>query len=291
MTPQLRQLAATQATVRPAQPDGTVPVSIVHVEGDNAVEKFDHLAVEEPLAIRITHGPLGNRQRTTISITIRTPGHDEDLAIGLLFAEGVIEEAGHVLATAQGQSRHAVRVELHPSVGVDRARLDRFGLTTSACGLCGKTAIDAVETICDGPRPGGTPIPPSIIHQLPIALRVAQPTFARTGGLHAAALFDFDGRLRSIREDVGRHNAVDKLIGAEFRAGRLPLDDRILFVSGRAGFELVQKAAIAGAPVFAAVGAPTSLAVDLARRVGISLLGFVRNGSFNIYAGPERIAL
>jgi FdhD protein len=266
-------------------------MSVVRAGSDDAAEALEHLAAEEPLAIRITFGPLRDRRRTTVSVTMRTPGHEEDLAVGFLFAEGVVTDPAQVIDVARGRSGHAVRVDLHPDSTVDLSRLDRRGLTTSACGVCGKTAIRAVETACDGPRPGGTPIAPAVIHRLPDALRAAQPTFARTGGLHAAALFDRDGRLLTVREDVGRHNAVDKLIGAEVRAGRAPLHDRILLVSGRAGFELVQKAAVAGAPVFAAIGAPTTLAVELAHRLGVTLLGFVRDGRFNIYAGPERIAL
>lgn len=154
--------------------------------------------------------------------------------------------------------------------------------------MCGKTTLDAIEAACDGPRPGGS-VSPAVIHLLPDRLRKAQPAFSRTGGLHAAALFDLNGKLLAVREDVGRHNAVDKLIGAEFRAGRTPLHDRILLVSGRASFELIQKAAMAGVPVFAAIGAPSSLAVSLAERMGITLLGFVRDQRFNIYTGMERV--
>jgi FdhD protein len=156
--------------------------------------------------------------------------------------------------------------------------------------VCGKTSLDSVEAACDGPAPGGRSISANVVHTLPEHLRAAQPGFLQTGGIHAAALFDMDGTLLAVREDVGRHNAVDKVIGAEFLAGHLPLSDRVLFVSGRAGFELVQKAAVAGVPVFAAVGAPTSLAVDLARRLGVTLLGFVREGRFNVYTGAERVA-
>ena len=159
----------------------------------------------------------------------------------------------------------------------------------SSCGLCGKTTIDGIEESCEMISPGGATIPTTVIHQLPSRLREAQPTFAQTGGLHAVALFNNVGELLAAREDVGRHNAADKLIGAECLAGRLPLAERILFVSGRASFELVQKAIMAGVPVFAAVGAPSSLAVELATRFGMTLLGFVRDGRFNIYCGAERI--
>lgn len=284
-------MTPTQIPHVPGRPIGVFPVTVVGVAGAAATERVDELAVEEPLAIRITCGPIHDRRRATISVTMRTPGHDDDLAAGLLFAEGVVTQPDQILAIEVGPAGSAVRVELHPDVAVDLARLDRRGYTSSSCGVCGKTAIEAIEAACDGPRPGGPPVPATVIHTLPTALRAAQPAFTQTGGLHAAALFDTAGNLLAVREDVGRHNAVDKLLGAEFRAGRLPLHDRVLLVSGRAGFELVQKAAVAGVPVFAAVGAPSSLAVRLARRLSVTLLGFVRDDRFNIYAGPERIAV
>jgi len=264
---------------------------IVRIVGDAESANHDQLAIEEPLAVGIAFGPIGERRRETISITMRTPGDDADLAAGFLFAEGVISRPQDILEIRSHDSGNTVSIELHPECTVDLSRLDRRGYTTSSCGVCGKTSIDAIESDCDGPRPGGRSVPPSLVHALPMRLRDAQTTFERTGGLHAAALFDLDGNLLGVREDVGRHNAVDKLIGAEFRLGRVPLDDRIILVSGRAGFELVQKAAVAGAPIFAAVGAPTSLAVELANRLGVTLLGFVRDGRFNIYAGAERIEL
>ena len=275
----------------PTPTTSAIGVAVLSVAGDVGTERADRLAVEEPLAIRIAYGPILSRRRTTISITMRTPGHDDDLAAGLLFVEGVVAHPQQILRIEKGRSENAIRVELHPEVVVDLSRLDRRGYTTSSCGVCGKTSIDSVEAACEGPRPGGAPIPAAVIHALPESLRAAQPTFAQTGGLHAAALFDCAGNLLAVREDVGRHNAVDKVLGAEFRANRVPLDGRILFVSGRASFELIQKAAVAGVPVFAAVGAPSSLAVSLAARLGVTLLGFVREGRFNIYCGPERIAV
>lgn len=264
------------------------PIQLEQVAGGRRERKADSLAVEEPLAIRISHGPLNARQRTTVSITMRTPGQDADLAAGFLYAEGVVREPQHILAIEPSLTESAIRVELHPELPIDLHHLDRRGFTTSSCGVCGKTSLDAIEAVCEGPRPGGS-VPAAVIHALPDALRAAQLTFASTGGLHAAALFDLNGTLLAVREDVGRHNAVDKLIGSEFRAGRTPLAERILLVSGRASFELVQKAAMAGVPVFAAIGAPSSLALELAERVGMTLLGFVRDQRFNIYTGPERI--
>jgi FdhD protein len=264
-------------------------VDVLAVEGCHSTERTDRLAVEEPLAIVIGFGPLRNRQRTTLSITMRTPGHDKDLAAGFLFTESVIQRLEQIIAIEAGLAHSAVQVEIHPDVEFDLGRLARRGYTSSSCGICGKISIEAVEAVCTGPATGGEPIPPDVIHALPARLRDAQAVFASTGGLHAAALFDRSGQLLAIREDVGRHNAVDKLIGAELRARRVPLTDCILLVSGRASFELIQKAAMAAAPVFAAVGAPSSLAVDLANRLGVTLLGFVREGRFNIYSGANRI--
>jgi FdhD protein len=280
---QLRELSSPQA-------DGSQTVPVIGVAGETGSERLDELAVEEPLAIRITSGPLRERNRATVSVTMRTPGADEDLAVGLLFAEGVVARPEHVVGVTADADHNGVRVDLHPEWPVDLARLDRRGYTASSCGVCGKTSIEAIESAIESPIHGDARVSPAIIHALPDTLRQAQPTFLRTGGLHAAALFDLSGRMLALREDVGRHNAVDKLIGAEFRAGRVPLGDRILLVSGRASFELIQKAVAGGVPIFAAVGAPSSLAVQLADRLGVTLLGFVRDGRFNIYSGAERIA-
>jgi FdhD protein len=294
MTPPLPHSPVQLPPTGPAfavQTESVTNARVVGVERGQSYEKIDDLAVEEPLAIAITYGPLRDRSRTTISVTMRTPGNDRELAAGFLFAEGVVSQPAQILALEMVRSGTTIRVDLHPEVTIDLSRLDRLVYTSSACGICGKTSIDAVESVCEGPRPGGSPIPAVIVHTLSDQLRECQLMFARTGGIHAAALFDATGKLLSIREDVGRHNAVDKLIGAEFLAGRLPLDDRLLLVSGRAGFELIQKAAVAGVPVFAAVGAPSSLAVGLAHRLGLTLIGFLREGRFNIYTGAERISV
>lgn len=261
---------------------------ILAVDSAGAHPRSDSLAVEEPLEIRLGFGPAKDRSRKAVSVTMRTPGHDAELAVGFLFSEGILTDAADVLDVVSDVAGNVVRVDLRPGVALDFARLERHFYTTSSCGICGKTSLDAVETACE-PISGHLRVPASVIHGLPMRLRESQPTFDLTGGLHAAAIFDASGKLLVVREDVGRHNAVDKLIGSAFRANETPLRDRILFVSGRAGFELIQKAAIAGVPVFAAVGAPTSLAVELAQRVGMTLLGFVRDGRFNLYAGRERI--
>lgn len=261
------------------------------VEDTHTVEREDWIAVEEPLEIVLESGPVESRQRRTASVTMRTPGADDELAAGFLFAEGVIRDPADVQRIVPCGHPNAVRVELPPGVEFAFDSLERHFTTTSSCGVCGKTSLDSLAMrttpLSDTERPRLSSV---VIHNLPAILREAQPTFDRTGGLHAAALFDVSGKLLSVREDVGRHNAVDKLIGAELLAGRLPLTDRVLLVSGRASFELAQKALAAGVPVLAAVGAPSSLAVDLAIRFGLTLVGFVRDHRFNIYAHPRRIS-
>jgi FdhD protein len=270
----------------------TVPVQ--KIEGDSSAPFQDLLAVEEPLEIR-----LGGK---SISITMRTPGHDFDLAAGFLFTEGILHDAAqirkiHWSHNADGngggnprQLGNSVTVDLNQGVEVDLDRLERHFYTTSSCGVCGKASIEAIEMQGCPVLPRHAPIvKSSIVHGLPETLRCAQPVFERTGGLHAAALFSPDGELQLLREDVGRHNAVDKLIGAEMLAGHTPLSNRLLFVSSRASFELVQKGLMAGVPILAAVGAPSSLAVETAQRFNMTLLGFVRDRRFNIYSGAYRI--
>jgi FdhD protein len=261
------------------------------VEGARTAMLPDELAVEEPLEIRLAFEQDGRRIRRGISVTMRTPGHDGELAVGFLFTEGILDSPDQVAKVEDWGPGNVVRVELNPGVAVDLARLERHFYAASSCGVCGKASIEAVRVRPRfGPIPGRPAIEAGTIGGLPGTLRAAQGAFDRTGGLHAAALFDPAGRLLALREDVGRHNALDKLIGASFLAGGTPLRDAILLVSGRASFELVQKAAVAGIPVLAAVGAPSSLAVELAREHGMTLVGFVRPDRFNIYTGPDRIA-
>jgi len=270
----------------------TVPVQ--KVEGDSSAPFQDLLAVEEPLEIR-----LGQK---SISITMRTPGHDFELAAGFLFTEGILHHASEIReirwsppsnGNANGNPRqlgNSVTVELNPGVEVDLDRLERHFYTSSSCGVCGKASIEAIQMQGCPVLPRNAPqVPAAVIHHLPETLRREQAVFERTGGLHAAALFDPRGNLQLLREDVGRHNAVDKLIGAEMQAGRTPLNDSLLLVSGRTSFELVQKTLMAGIPILAAVGAPSSLAVETAQRFHLTLLGFVRDGRFNIYSGASRI--
>jgi FdhD protein len=275
-------------------PDQTDPalaaVPICRVNGTGAVHNDDLLAVEEPLEIRLGHEIDGRRTHTAVSVTMCTPGHAEELAVGFLFTEGIITSPRQVAGVHACGHGNAIRVDLQPGVAVDLARLERHFYTTSSCGVCGKTSVEAVRVRHDKrPSPDRPIVSAEVIRQLPATLRAAQPVFERTGGLHASALFDSDGNLLCLREDVGRHNALDKLIGHQFLAGRTPLADKVLLVSGRASFELVQKAAVAGIAILAAVGAPSSLAVDLAREHGMTLVGFVRPDRFNIYCGGDRI--
>jgi FdhD protein len=249
---------------------------------------LDDLAAEEPLEIRIDGVP--------VSVTMRTPGYDFDLAAGFLLTEGIITRARQILRIAYGRgtdsqvSGNLVDVTVSPGTVVDLTRFERHFFTTSSCGVCGKASIDAVRARDLQCPASGFSVDPELLTQLPDTLRSAQKVFGRTGGLHAAALFDPSGRLLAIREDVGRHNAVDKIIGHELRGARLPLSERILVVSGRGGFEIVQKALVAGVPIVASVSAPSSLAVQLAREYGLTLIGFLRGRRFIVYAGEKRVA-
>lgn len=255
-------------------------------------ERVDTLVVEEPLEIRLDGAPL--------SITMRTPGSDFDLAAGFLVSEGVVSEGPEVTAirycagaTADGSNTYNVLdVSLAPGVALPDTSLERNFYTSSSCGLCGKASLDAVRTKARWPvADDGLRIDVPTLTVLPDRLREAQRVFDRTGGLHAAGLFTADGELLAVREDVGRHNAVDKLVGWALRSDRLPLSETVLMVSGRASFELVQKAWMAGIPMMAAVSAPSSLAVDLATEAGMTLVGFLRGSSMNVYTGRHRVLL
>jgi FdhD protein len=266
------------------------------VDGQAALEP-DVLAVEEPLEIRLCFGRAGRRREQSISITMRTPGHDAALAVGFLFSEGVIRAADQVVRIehegsedCSRQQRNIVTVHLAEGVTFAPERLERHFYTTSSCGVCGKTSIEALEMAAAPSLPEGGPVvDAAVLQRLPAVLLEAQRVFSRTGGLHAAALFEPSGALMGLYEDVGRHNALDKLIGAQLMQRGLPLPEALVLVSGRASFELVQKALMAGVPILAAVGAPSSLAVALAERFGMTLAGFVRDGRCNVYAGRERV--
>lgn len=272
----------------------TAPVTTVRmsrfVDG-GASAHDDLLVVEEPLEIRLGHGPLDDRREFRLSVTMRTPGHDQELAFGFLLTEGIIAKTTEVVRVLhcedvkEGERGNVVRAELHPLVEVDPSRWQRNFYVSSSCGVCGKSSIEAVHVRCVPPASPPPRVDPAIVLGLPGAMRSAQTVFKHTGGIHAAALFDREGRLLVLREDVGRHNAVDKVVGAMHQQA-IAAEDHILLVSGRAGFELVQKCAVAGIRAMAAVGAPSSLAVSLAREQGITLIGFLRDGRFNSYSGP-----
>ncbi len=271
---------------------------ILRVIGSLAVEADDALTTEEPMEIRIGVPVEGTPLEEVVAVTMRTPGDDEDLALGFLFTEGLIsgmeQVAGFRRSALRRQvaSENAVVVELAPGYHDLLKGYKRHFISTSACGVCGKDSIESVFTRKPYELPLNAPrTSPDVLHQLPTTLLNSQHVFGSTGGLHAAALFSPNGELLMAREDIGRHNALDKLIGAALRQGSLPLQAHILLVSGRAGFELVQKAIMAGIPIMAAVGAPSHLAVELARQEGMTLIGFLRNGQFNVYSGAERLDL
>ena len=259
-------------------------------------EHVDFLAVEEPLEIRLGLPDGEKIKHRAISVTMRTPGADLELAAGFLFTEGILNDPkqilkiGHCGLPAKDKNiQNTVVVELNTGVDVDFNRLKRNFYTTSSCGVCGKSSIEALHTGAQTVNSNGFSVKHELIHKLPDILRKSQKVFEQTGGLHASALFNVRGDLEIVREDVGRHNALDKVIGAKFLADEIPLSNKILLVSGRASFELVQKALMAGIPILAAVGAPSSLAVELAAEFGMTLVGFVRDDRFNIYTGEERI--
>ncbi|MCX6216839.1 formate dehydrogenase accessory sulfurtransferase FdhD [Spirosoma sp.] len=270
------------------------PVTVHKILGESLSEAPDLLAVEEPLEIRLGFGPASNREQRSISVTMRTPGHDEELAMGFLFTEGIVQRSAdivscrHCVQDAEKEG-NVMRVELHPDVIVDWARLERNTFTSSSCGLCGKATIEAVMALTPGPLLSDFSVEPAILHALPDQVRQIQRAFAYTGGIHAAALFDADGKLLLVREDIGRHNALDKLIGAAFWQNWLPLAQYGVFLSGRIGVELVQKSWLAGVPLLAAVGAPSSLAVQMAKEAHMTMAGFVRDNRFNIYSQPKRV--
>jgi FdhD protein len=266
-------------------------VRVTAWRGGRAETQDARLAGEEPLAIR-ARGP--GQDPVDIAVTMRTPGHEDELAAGFLRTEGLVEDDAAILGFEEGDPATNARpddeitVRLATAFDATRVAARQF-VATASCGICGKASLDEVA-VRSAPIPDGPRVEPDVLLALPARLREAQAVFEATGGLHAAGLFDPDGTLLAMREDIGRHNALDKLIGSQVIAGALPLHDRILLVSGRAGFELVQKAAVAGIPVMAAVSAPSDLAVDAAERLGVTLVGFLRADGFNVYARPDRVS-
>ena len=264
-------------------------ISVARVRGELRETVDDRVAVEEPLEIRLGFQQAGERLTRPVSITMRTPGDDEELAVGFLYSELIIRSPADVAIVKPCQGDNTIRVELEDDVDVDLERLRRHFYTTSSCGVCGKASLDALHLMGAEPPESGTRFARDVIISMPDRVRRAQAVFEETGGLHAAAVFTGDGTIVAVREDVGRHNAVDKVVGALFREQRLPASDLGLMVSGRASFELMQKALVGGLPLLAAVGAPSSLAVALAREFNVTLVGFLRDGSYNVYSGEERL--
>ena len=276
------------------RPGSETALTITAYQGGSAKQRRDRLATEEPLEIRVS---VAGESRT-VAVTMRTPGADFELAVGFLFAEGVVQRREQVIGISYcrdtdlppDQLYNIVIVELDPTSRPDLSPLERHFHMTSACGVCGKANLEALTQRGVQPVRGGTTVTPTVISSLPGKLRDRQRVFESTGGLHAAGLFDPRGELLGLREDVGRHNAVDKLVGWALLDGRIPLDEHVIMVSGRSSFEIAQKAASAGIPIVCSVSAPSSLAVDVARTFNMTLVGFVRDDRFNVYAGAGRIS-
>jgi len=269
--------------------------AIVHtrvrkVAADSITDTSDTLATEDPLEIRLVHGPSHNRRQQNISVTMRTPGEDMELAAGFLFTEGIIRDQTAIqeIILSEDGNGSVATVHLKPAIVAQLGNSQRNFAATAACGVCGKTELQAIHTGVTVNQ-AALRLTTTQLFDLPNLLRKEQSLFESTGGLHAAALFTATGELILLREDIGRHNAVDKLIGAAMQQEILPLHQYLLLLSGRAGFELIQKAAMAGIPLIAAIGAPSSMAVKMAEAWNITLLGFLKDQRFNIYSGAERI--
>jgi FdhD protein len=268
-------------------------VKVVKVQGDTVTRRKDRVVTEEPMEIRLVAG----RQRLTVAVTMRTPGNDFELAAGFLFGEGVVTDADQIVSInycrdedlSAEQLYNVVTVELRDPNTVDLTQLQRHFQMSSACGVCGKANIEAIQISGVRPMVGGPVVPASVVTSLPQLLSERQSLFSTTGGLHAAALFDGAGRLLISREDVGRHNAVDKLVGRLILDRKVPAGDAVLMVSGRTSFEIAQKTVTAGIPILCSVSAPSSLAIEVAQSFGLTLIGFVRDDRFNVYSGEHRI--
>jgi len=279
------------------RPTNKTRLRIQKYDGKTVATRADYLATEEPMEIRLE---AANGDMQTVAVTMRTPGSDFELAAGFLFAEGVINSRDDIRQIAYcvaddvdiEQRYNIVTVGLaHQRSLPDLKGLERHFYTTSACGVCGKATLEAIEMRGHPIIPGGQQVGAEVITSLPGKLREAQGVFDQTGGLHAAALFTLSGELVELREDIGRHNALDKLIGWAMLNDHLPLHEHIVLVSGRASYELLQKSVVAGVSVFCAISAPSSLAVDVARQFGVALVGFLRGECFNVYCHGERVSL
>ncbi|MEY4539978.1 MAG: formate dehydrogenase accessory sulfurtransferase FdhD [Bacteroidota bacterium] len=276
------------------------PVNIIKVSLDGSNEKSDLVAVEEPLEIRLGYGSIDKRLQRSVSVTMRTPTHDFELALGFLYSEGIITSYNQIINVkycvdaGKQATENIVRVELKPEVIFNAQSLQRNFYATSSCGVCGKASIEAIDKmICDLPKQkleqSALKLNHTYIFNLIDTLSQYQKVFEYTGGLHAAALFDDSGKILLLREDIGRHNALDKLIGNALTQDLLPLNNKVLLMSSRASFELIQKAVMANISIIVTIGAPSSLAIQTAERFGVTLIGFLKNNRFNIYTGKERI--
>ena len=269
-------------------------VPILRYNDGTSVQAQDVVAVEEPLEIRLRYTHQRQTITKSISVTMRTPGQDQELAVGFLFTEGIISGISDVTSVelAGGKTGNVLIVTISSDISDRVNKLDRHFYTSSSCGVCGKASIEAIETVCHlHDTKDSISIDASVLYQLPNVLRAQQEVFDRTGGLHGCALFSVNGELIESMEDVGRHNALDKLIGHFLNKGKVPMSDNILLLSGRASFELVQKSVMAGIKVIASVGAPSSLAVQTADAFGITLIGFLRDGKANIYTHDHRVQM
>ena len=271
----------------------TAPARVIKITSNDIADMDDQLVVEEPLEIQLQYGNAENRIQKSISVTMRTPGHDIELAAGFLFTEGIIKKAADILFVEQERpDNNKLLFALQDNVVPGIQKGERNFYTTSSCGVCGKSSIDAIKTVSFYKNEKQyCRLKAEMFYELQDNLKSRQPVFETTGGIHASALFDLEGNFIAAREDVGRHNALDKLIGASLLNDELPLTDTVLLLSGRASFELIQKASMAGIKIVAAVGAPSSLAVELAKESDITLLGFLRNERFNVYSCEDRIIL
>jgi len=273
-------------------------IEVIRITENGSDNDLDWIAIEEPLEIRLEYGVTDQRSTQNVAVTMRTPGNDAELAAGFLFTEGIlksqeeIENVDYCFIACAENKNNVILVSLKPNAVPYLANADRNFYTTSSCGVCGKGSIAAIRTVSTFSSPeNNLKISAELLYQLPDTLKSQQEVFKITGGLHASALFDLEGKILLVKEDVGRHNALDKLIGAALNNHLLPLNNSILLLSGRASFELVQKAAMAGIQIIASVGAPSSLAVELAEEFGITLAGFLRGNRFNIYTAPQRITV
>lgn len=278
--------------------DSSTRLPVIKIADNEEFAINDTLAIEEPLEIRLAYGKADQRKFQNISVTMRTPGNDVELALGFLFTEGIfrkqedIESAEHCFIACAENKENVIQVSLKEGIEPLLHNIERNFYTTSSCGVCGKSSINSIKTVSIyNNSTAESQVNTDVLYKLPIILQKHQKVFADTGGLHASALFTLDGELVIVREDVGRHNALDKLIGAALNRNLLPLDQYTLLLSGRISFELVQKAAMAGITIIAAVGAPSCLAVQLAEEFNITLVGFLRDQRFNIYTQPNRILL